>query len=134
MASRNRAVVDELIVLMNRRDRRPTHLCHPDIEWHWSASTPGASVYRGHAGVDEGLDAWVESWDELAIEPLEILEEGDYVFVMTQYRARGAGSGVLLEEKVAHLHQLEDGLLRRWWMFGDADKARRRFLAGDRPT
>jgi ketosteroid isomerase-like protein len=29
--------------------------------------------------------------------------------------------------------QLEDGLLRRWWMFGDAEKARRRFVAGDRP-
>jgi hypothetical protein len=28
---------------------------------------------------------------------------------------------------------LEDGLLRRWWMFGDVDKARRRFVAGDRP-
>ena len=47
---------------------------------------------------------------------------------------RGAGSGVYLEAPVAHLHQFtEDGLLRRWWMFGDADKAKRRFLAGDRP-
>jgi hypothetical protein len=82
--SRNRAVVEELIELMNTRDRRPTHLCHPDIEWHWPPSTPGR------------------------------------VAVPRTRRAR-------------HLHQLEDGLLRRWWMFGDADKARRRFLAGDRP-
>ena len=44
MASRNRAVVDELIVLMNRRDTRQTHFAHPDIEWHWSESTPGAST------------------------------------------------------------------------------------------
>jgi hypothetical protein len=43
------------------------------------------------------------------------------------------GSGLYLEQQVAHLHQFEDGLLRRWWMFGDPEKARRRFLEGDRP-
>ncbi len=104
MATQNRAVVEELIELMNQRNRRPTHLCHPDIEWHWSESTPGASVYRGRQELDKGLDTWVESWDELVIEPQEILEEGDWVFVMTEYRMRGAGSGVYLEAPVAHLH------------------------------
>jgi hypothetical protein len=30
--------------------------------------------------------------------------------------------------------QLEDGRITRWWMFGDAEKARRRFVAGDGPA
>jgi ketosteroid isomerase-like protein len=134
VVSRNRAVVDELMELMNQRERRPTQLCHPDIEWHWSESTPGASVYRGLDELDRGLDAWLESWQELVIEPKEILERGDWFFVMTEYRMRGAGSGLYLEAPIAHLYQLEDGLIRQWWMFGDAEKARRRFLAGDRPS
>ena len=134
MAS-NRATVEELIRLMNTRDTRPTHLTHPDIEWHWAAATPGPQVYHGHEGLHQGLDTWIESWEELVVEPLELLEEGDYVLALTMYRMRGAGSGVYLEAPVAHLHQFtEDGLLRRWWMFGDADKAKRRFLAGDRPA
>jgi ketosteroid isomerase-like protein len=133
MAS-NRATVEELIRRMNARDLHPTELCHDEVEWHWPATTPGADVYRGHAGVTEGLDTWSESWEELDMEPEEVLEEGDYVLVILRYRMRGAGSGVYLEAPVAHLHQLEDGLLRRWWMFGDADKARRRFVAGDRPA
>ena len=134
MAS-NRATVEELIRLMNTRDVRPTHLAHPDIEWHWAAATPGPQVYRGHEGLHQGLDTWIESWEELVVEPVELLEEGDYVLALTLYRMRGAGSGVYLEAPVAHLHQFgEDGLLRRWWMFGDADKARRRFLTGDRPA
>jgi ketosteroid isomerase-like protein len=133
VVNRNRAVVNELIELMNTRDRRPTHLCHHDIEWRWPQVTPGKSVFRGHAELEEGLDTWAESWEELVIEPLEFFEDDDYVLTVLQYRMRGAGSGVYLEEPVAHLHQFEDGLLRRWWMFGDADKARRRFLAGDRP-
>ena len=131
--SSNRATVEELIRRMNARDLRPTELCHDEIEWHWPPTTPGASVFHGHAGVTEGLEQWSESWGELDMEPEEILEEGDWVLAILQYRMRGAGSGVYLESAVAHLHQLEDGVLRRWWMFGDAEKAKRRFLAGDRP-
>ena len=48
VASRNRAVVEELIGLMNTRDTRPTHLFHPDIEWHWAAAIPGPTVFHGH--------------------------------------------------------------------------------------
>ncbi|HEX6651947.1 MAG TPA: nuclear transport factor 2 family protein [Thermoleophilaceae bacterium] len=129
----NRTTVDELIRRMNARDLHPTELCHDDVEWHWPATTPGASVFHGHAGVTEGLEQWSESWDELNMEPEEILEEGDWVLAVLRYRMRGAGSGVYLESSVAHLHQLEDGKLRRWWMFGNSEKARRRFLAGDRP-
>jgi hypothetical protein len=130
----NRATVEELIRLMNTRDVRPTHLVHPDVEWHWAAAIPGPQVYRGHDGLHEGLDTWIESWEELIVEPLEFLEDGNYVLALTRYRMRGAGSGVCLEAPVAHLHQFtEDGLVRRWWMFGDAEKAKRRFLAGDRP-
>jgi ketosteroid isomerase-like protein len=130
----NRATVDELIRRMNARDLHPTQLCHDGVEWHWPATTPGAAVFRGHAGITEGLEQWSESWEELLMEPEEILEDGDWVLAILQYRMRGAGSGVYLEAPVAHLHQLEDGLVRRWWMFGDAEKARRRFLAGDRPA
>jgi ketosteroid isomerase-like protein len=130
----NRETVEELIRRMNARDLHPTGLCHEDVEWHWPAATPGAQVFRGHAAVTEGMNAWSESWEELDMETEEILEEGDYVLAILRYRMRGMGSGVYLEAAVAHLHQLEDGLLRRWWMFGDADKARRRFVEGDRPS
>ena len=133
MASANRVRVELIIRQLNTRDPDIEDLCHPEIEWRWPATTPGASLFRGHAEVERGLFTWVESWDELEMEPEEILEDGDYVLAMLRYRMRGAGSGLYLEELVAHLHQFEDGLLRRWWMFGDPEKARRRFLAGDRP-
>ena len=133
MPSANRLRVEQIIRQLNTRDPRMQELCHPEIEWHWPEATPGASLFRGHEELERGLFSWAESWDEIVMEPEEILEDGDYVLAMIRYRIRGAGSGVSLEEWVAHLHQFEDGLLRRWWMFGDAEKARRRFLAGDRP-
>jgi len=131
--SRNGELVDELYRRLNARDTAVLHLCHEEIEWLWPETTPGAGAFRGHAGIARGLDQWAESWEEILMEPEEVIEEGDYMLAMTTYRMRGAGSGMYLEQQVAHLHQFEDGLLRRWWMFGDAEKARRRFLAGDRP-
>ena len=82
MAS-NRATVEELIRLMNTRDTRPTHLFHPDIEWHWAAAIPGPTVFRGHDELQNGLNTWIESW-ELVVELVELLEEGDYVVALTQ--------------------------------------------------
>jgi ketosteroid isomerase-like protein len=130
----NRALVDEILRRMNARDLNVDDLCDPEIEWRWPEATPGSSLFRGHEAVTRGLEQWSESWEALQMDPYEVLEEGDYVLVLMTYRMRGAGSGVYLEAPVAHLHQIENGLLRRWWMFGDADKARRRFVAGDRPV
>jgi ketosteroid isomerase-like protein len=130
----HRPRVEEIIRQLNTRDPRMAELCHPEIEWRWPAATPGMSLFRGLDELRSGLFTWSESWDELIMEPEEMLEEGDYVLAIIRYRATGAGSGVPLVESVAHLHQFEDGLLRRWWMFGDAERARRRFVAGDRPA
>jgi ketosteroid isomerase-like protein len=67
------------------------------------------------------------------MEPDELIEEGNDVLAMVRYRLRGAESGIDIEHPVAHLMRVEDGLIRAWWMFGDPEKARRRFVAGDRP-
>ena len=111
----------------------PEAYIHPEIDWHCPRDTPGASAFLGYEGLNTGLSIWTESWGEFHMEPEEFLEAGDDVFVLVRYRLRGAESGIDFEHPVAHLIRLEDGLIRTWWMFGDPEKARRRFLAGDRP-
>jgi hypothetical protein len=59
---------------------------------------------------------------------------GQSVYRGHQEVQRGLGSGVEVETAVGHLFCIRDGLVPRWWMFGDAHKARRRFAAGDRPA
>ena len=132
MAS-HRALVDEFYRRMNVLDRTLPELCTPDVEWHWPTSTPGAANFRGRDEMLDGLNTWIESWGELHFDVEEAIEDGDWVLVMVSYRVRGAGSGLALEHVLAHLHEVENGLIKRWWMFGDAEKARRRFLEGDRP-
>jgi ketosteroid isomerase-like protein len=130
---RHRALVEEVYSRLNEVDLDAVELFHPQAEWHWGSAAPGQSVYRGREQLRKGLMLWRESWGDFRMDPEEVLEAGDDVFVMARYRARGAGSGVEFHTTVAHLLEIREGLITRWWMFGDADKARRRFLSGDRP-
>lgn len=134
MTAGPRAVVEDFYRRFNRGERVPQSFFHPEIDWHWPRETPGSGVFHGHDGIDRGLAMWAESWGEFHMEPEELIEEGDEVLVVVRYRLRGAESGIDIEHAVAHLVRVEDGLIRSWWMFGDPDKARRRFLAGDRPA
>jgi ketosteroid isomerase-like protein len=129
-----RALLEEIYRRLNEIDLGAVELFDPEAEWDWGASAPGQSVYRGREQVREGLMLWRESWGDFHMEPQEMIEAGDDVFVTARYRARGAESGVEFNATVAHLFRFREGLVTRWWMFGDAGKARRRFLAGDRPA
>ena len=126
--------MDEFYGRLNVLDLTVTELCTPDVQWHWPPTSPEAQLFRGKEQMVDGLKTWTESWGELHFDVVQAIEDGDWMLVMVSYRMRGVGSGVALEHLVAHLHQFENSLIRRWWMFGDADKARRRFLAGDRPA
>jgi ketosteroid isomerase-like protein len=129
----HRALLDEFYRRMNVQDMALTEMCSPDAEWHWPPSSPETRIFRGRDEILAGLQMWMESWGELHFDVGEVLEDGDWVLAMVSYRMRGAGSGLALEHVVAHLHQLDGDLIKGWWMFGDADRARRRFLEGDRP-
>jgi ketosteroid isomerase-like protein len=108
-------------------------LCHPDFEWMWPKGMADTDVFRGHEGFRSGVEAWFDPWDECRLEPVEVLERADELLVIVRYRARGGGSGVALDQLVAHLWEFRGRRASRLRMFGDVEKARRRFLDAARP-
>ena len=50
--------------------------------------------------------------------------------MIARYTGRGRVSGVELDERVAHLWEFRDGLAVQVRMFGDEEKAKRRFTGG----
>ena len=134
MTATPRSVVENFYRRLNAGERDAPARFDPEIEWHWPPDTPGAGVFHGYEGIDRGFNLWIESWGEFRMDPEELIEEGNDVLAIVRYRLRGAGSGIDMEHLVAHLLRLENGRIREWWMFGDPEKARRRFLAGDRPA
>ena len=67
------------------------------VEWRPAAPVAlggEATVYRGHAGIPDGIRDLHDSFAELQIEISEIQQVGDRVVGIGRIRTRGKGSGV----------------------------------------
>jgi ketosteroid isomerase-like protein len=77
----------------------------------WTASrAPYSGVYRGHAEIRRMWQATSEAWDEWTTEIREAIElDRETVVLVTLVRARGKGSGILVEAHGASIWSLRDG-------------------------
>jgi hypothetical protein len=130
----NVAVVSAFYERANRDDVAGVlELIDREMEWHWPAGMVDTGVFHGHEGMRRGLGQWRESWADFRLEPKELIERDDEVLAIVHYVGTGRDSGVPLEADVAHLWELRNGKVVGLRMFGTVEKARQRFLAGDRP-
>ena len=60
----------------------------PAIEYDISRTNPESQVYRGHEGVIEALQQWVDTWDAYEIQALEVIDAPPDR-VVTEIRERG---------------------------------------------
>jgi hypothetical protein len=83
---------------------------HPDVEFH---QPPGSSehgelgfqpTYRGHEGYREFQAHWLSAWDEVRLEPQELIDLGDRFLVLMQGTVRGQASGVSVSQPMAVLY------------------------------
>jgi ketosteroid isomerase-like protein len=81
-------------------------IAHPEIE---VVPVGGQASLRGA----EALRAWMEpdAFEEQRIEPLDFRVEGKKVLVRQHTQARGAGSGIHLDQEVWTVFTFDDGLL-----------------------
>jgi ketosteroid isomerase-like protein len=109
-------------------------LFDPQVEWHWPPGMVESRVFRGHDDMLRGMREFLGAWGDFHFVPEEWHEERDWVLVLVRYVALGRASGIPIDELVPHLWEVRDGLVKRVFILADAEKARRRFLAGDRPA
>jgi ketosteroid isomerase-like protein len=108
-------------------------ICDPEIEWRWPKGVVETDVFRGHEGLRQGFETWLEPWAAFRFDLREILERGDRVVAIVVYQARGRDAGVDVDQPIAHLWEFRDERAIRLRMFGDVDKARRRSSKTPRP-
>lgn len=78
-------------------------LMDPEVEVRDRPESPDAGVHHRHAGAREVFNASVETFDHMELIPERFVEEGDGVVVVLLMRGTGRGSGVPVEERIAHL-------------------------------
>jgi ketosteroid isomerase-like protein len=81
-----------------------------EIEIHAPLGLGNVGTYRGHAGYMEWLENWLEAWEGFDIVSLERIEEvGSHHVVAAAYQtARGRGSGVPVEQRIAYMWEIRD--------------------------
>jgi ketosteroid isomerase-like protein len=80
--------------------------------------------YRGPDGVRRWFAGFEDTLDDVRIVPLEMIEAGDRVIVPVRLTARGAGSGIEVEQDVVQVWRFRDGKVVRLDAFPDLESAR----------
>ena len=75
------------------------------------------------------LAHWVEPWEELRVEVLELIEEGDAVMALAVQRGRGRGSGVEISMRLVFLLRFRDDRVEFYRLCENLEEAREH--AGD---
>ena len=88
-----------------------------------SAGMRGA--YYGHAGAREQAADLRESWEQMDITPLEIVDAGERFVILGHVHIRGRGSGAEWDSEIGVAYWLEQGLVVRQCPFFDWDEALR---------
>jgi ketosteroid isomerase-like protein len=85
-------------------------LVDPDIEWIGYTHLPESGNLRGRDEVREWLERFLDAWEEMDVQIVEVVEADDKVAVLVRLSGRGKGSGVEVEGGVdAHVWTIRDG-------------------------
>jgi ketosteroid isomerase-like protein len=142
MTEENIELLRKVYLAFARADRRAIRdLLAMDMEVRDRESQPDRSVYTGPEGFEKLIEANMEAFAELELEPEEFIDAGESsVVAALRQRVRGRQSGAEVECRVYHLWEVQAGKAVALEIFADREKALRaaepagRAEAGDRST
>jgi ketosteroid isomerase-like protein len=101
-------------------------LISDDIEIRDRPEAPDPQTYHGRKGVQDALESSDETFEEFTLEPTDMIGVGNrHVVVVLRMTGRGRGSGVPVEEEIAHLWTVVDGKAVAMQVYSDQQDALR---------
>jgi ketosteroid isomerase-like protein len=99
-------------------------LIHPETEVHGGPGLINSGTYIGYDGFRRWIGQWEEAWDEVRYDLQEPIEIGDSIVVIPAHIvARGAGSGVEIDEVFGWLFEFREGRAARYHAYVSLDEA-----------
>jgi ketosteroid isomerase-like protein len=99
-------------------------LLHDDVVAVVPDTVANSGVYEGHEGFARMLAHWVEPWEELRVDVLELIEEGDAVLAPAVQYGRGRGSGVEISMRIVFLLGFRGDRVAFYRLCEDLEEAR----------
>jgi ketosteroid isomerase-like protein len=114
MSQENVETIREMFAIVNQRGVGAAtdalgHLLAPDFALEEAAEMPDSDSFTGRDAFIANMAKLDESFEELRLEPLEIIDLGERILVVVSMRGRGRGSGVPVEMAFVQLWSLRDG-------------------------
>jgi ketosteroid isomerase-like protein len=93
--------------------------CDPEIEWVEDPRRADARVYRGHAGVRESWERWLENFEQYGFAIESMSDHGDRVLVVAVEHGRGSVSEAEVSAHVYLVFSFRAGKISRYQEFYD---------------
>ena len=97
--------------------------CDPEIEWIEDPQRADGRTYRGHEGVRESWEQWLENFDEWGFELERISDHGDRVLVVAVEHGRGSVSEAEVSARNYMVFAFRAGKILRYQEFYDEAQA-----------
>ncbi len=128
MPRENVEVVRQLFDAVARRDAEAVLTFYdPEVEWdHTRGPAPalmGASVHHGHEGVRRWFREIYEAFADVEAEIVELIDAGEHVISVVNYRGRGRVSGVEVARQMAGVWTIREGKVVRAVWFASREEA-----------
>jgi ketosteroid isomerase-like protein len=98
-------------------------MCDPDIEWMEDPRRADRRIYRGHEGVRESFERWLENFEEYEFEVERMVDCGDKVLVYGREEGRGSLSGASISQRIYTVCTFRDSKLARYQEFYEEGEA-----------
>ena len=85
----------------------------PSIEWTSTGDYIEAATYRGHDGLRRYFGTMEDEFEDLRVEPVELIEAGEQVISSVRFTGRGKSSGAPVEMTLISVGSLREGLVYR---------------------
>jgi ketosteroid isomerase-like protein len=85
----------------------------PEIEWTSTGDYIEAATYSGHDGLRRYLGTMEDEFEDLRIEPVELIDAGERVISSVRFTGRGKTSGAPVEMTLISVGSVRDGLINR---------------------
>ena len=93
---------------------------------------PDMAPFTDRESAKRFWESSVATWETFVFTPLAFEPHGDELLVEVKINARARGSGIELEEHMAHLYTLRDGRFVRLQAFTSSEEARAALAYPDR--
>jgi ketosteroid isomerase-like protein len=96
---------------------------HPQLVYHPRSDEPDPSSHLGLAEFQRLVRGFMESFAEITVDVLELIDAGDYVIASTLLRVRGSASGVDVKDTYVFVSKFRDGLVVEGWEYRTKQEA-----------